>query len=55
MIRWSMTSRANRIKSASSYLATEGLISKQVDIDKNLKKLDEVTAELKAKAPGLLK
>lgn len=43
------------LKSASSYLATEGLISKQVDIDKNLKKLDEVTAELKAKAAGLLK
>lgn len=43
------------IKSTSSYLATEGLISKQVDIDKNLKKLDEVTAELKGKAAGLLK
>jgi sulfonate transport system substrate-binding protein len=43
------------IKSTSSYLATEGLISKQIDIDKHLKKLDEVTAELKGKAAGLLK
>jgi sulfonate transport system substrate-binding protein len=43
------------IKSTSSYLAAEGLIAKQVDIDKSLKRLDEVTAELKGKAAGLLK
>ncbi len=43
------------IKSTSEYLVTEGLISKPVDIDKNLRSLDEVTADLKVKAAGLLK
>lgn len=43
------------IKSTSTYLAAEGLISKPVDIDRNLKALDKVTADLKAKAADLLK
>lgn len=43
------------IKSTSAYLAAEGLISKPVDIDQNLKALDKVTADLKAKAADLLK
>jgi len=43
------------IKSTSEYLATEGLISKPIDIDQNLKKLDDVTAALKVKAADLLK
>ena len=43
------------IKSTSEYLATEGLISKPVDIDQNLKSLDKVTADLKTRAADLLK
>jgi ABC-type nitrate/sulfonate/bicarbonate transport system substrate-binding protein len=43
------------IKSTSEYLATEGLISKPVDIDQNLKSLDKVTADLKTKVADLLK
>jgi sulfonate transport system substrate-binding protein len=43
------------IKSTSEYLAAEGLISKPVDIDQNLKSLDKVTADLKTRAADLLK
>ncbi len=42
------------IKTTSDYLAGEGLISKPVDTEQNLKELDKVTGELKAKAASLL-
>jgi ABC-type nitrate/sulfonate/bicarbonate transport system substrate-binding protein len=42
------------VKSTSEYLAKEGLIPKQIDAEQNLKELDKVTSELKAKHASLL-
>jgi ABC-type nitrate/sulfonate/bicarbonate transport system substrate-binding protein len=42
------------VKTTSEYLAKEGLIPKPVDAEQNLKELDKVTSELKAKHASLL-